>query len=221
MLWLWILGGLSALVALLCLTRVGCTVRLDKTLTLDIKIGLLHMHIDPNQPQKPKPATEAAPPKAKKELSLDDLKSKLPKVTRADVKTAWEVLLPVGRDALRRTRRGLRIDPLQLSVTLGDRDPAALAQHYGLANALLWTAMPQLEQLLVIPDPAIHLGMDFGSEKTELRGEIGLSARIGTLLFIGLRAGLPTLRWFLALQKTKNAEKQAAGEVPVTPDAAQ
>ena len=56
--------------------------------------------------------------------------------------------------ALRRTRRGIRVDPLRLSATLGGaEDPAAAAELYGGLHALVWTGMPALEKLVVIRDP--------------------------------------------------------------------
>ena len=78
--------------------------------------------------------------------------------------------------------------------------------------------MPLLEQLLVIPEPSIHIGIDFDAPETSVEGEVGLSARIGTLLRVALTIGIPSLRWFLRWRKKakqtpapQTAEKQAAG----------
>lgn len=49
--------------------------------------------------------------------------------------------------------------------------------------------MPVLERLLVIPHPHIHLDVDFTAEETKLQGTAGISARIGTLLRIGMTGG--------------------------------
>ena len=49
----------------------------------------------------------------------------------------------------------------------------------------MWTLMPQLERLLKIPDPHIHLGTDFGAARTQIEGEAGVAFRIGDLLIIG------------------------------------
>ena len=78
--------------------------------------------------------------------------------------------------------------------------------------------MPQLERILVIPGPSIHIGIDFDMPKTELEGSVGLSARVGTLLRVGLTIMVPTLKWFLKWKKQQKtavalqseAEKQPA-----------
>ena len=66
--------------------------------------------------------------------------------------------------------------------------------------------MPVLERLLVIPSPHIHIGIDFVESKTKLEGEVGVTARIGTLLAVGATIGFPALKWFLQYKKKK--EKQ-------------
>ena len=109
--------------------------------------------------------------------------------------------------------RDVRIDPLQIGVTLGGAgDPAGTAALYGRAEGAVWAVMPALEQLVRIPHPGIHIGIDFDSEKTEVQGEIGVSLRIGTLLAIGFGLGIPALRWFLSyqMQKKKKRKEQAA-----------
>ena len=60
-----------------------------------------------------------------------------------------------------------------------------------------------LEQLLVIPRPHIHLDVDFTAEETKILGSVGFSARIGTLLRIGMTVAIPGLRWLLAYMKKK------------------
>ena len=110
----------------------------------------------------------------------------------------------------------MRIDPLRLSVVFAGEDPAAVAQTYGWASSAMWTLMPRLETLLVIPDPSIHLELDLSREKIQLQGKVGVSARIGTLLRVGISAGIPTLKWLMRLRakqkdrKTTQTADQAA-----------
>ena len=77
----------------------------------------------------------------------------------------------------------------------GAEDPAAAAELYGGLHALIWTGMPALERLVVIPDPAIHLGIDFDAAKTQAEGELGLSIRLGTLIAVGAQLALPAIGW--------------------------
>ena len=69
--------------------------------------------------------------------------------------------------------------------------------------------MPVLEQLLVIPTPHIHIGIDFDAPDTIAEGELGVSARIGTLLAAALGVGIPALRWFLRYQKKHKQQTPA------------
>jgi len=207
--WLWILGILAALILLLCLTRVGVLAKVEgEQVRLDAKVGLIRFNILPGKEKKKKEKKEK--PKAGKKEAAGSKKEKsaLPKFTLADIKDVVKTLWPPLKRALNRTRRGIRIQPLQLGVTLGGSDdPAAAAELYGYLHAGMWTAMPGLEQLLVIPDPYLHLGIDFNAQKTALKGTVGLSVRIGTLLAVAFGVGFPALKWFLRFRK-KN--KQAA-----------
>ena len=213
---LWILGVLLALIVLLCVTRVGVHAVLGETLLLDAKIGWFCIHILPGkEPHKKKEERGKKAEKAKKTENKAAKKPPFPKPSFADIKDVVSVLWPPLKRALDRTRRGLRIDPLDLSVTLGGlEDPASAAQLYGELNAAVWSAMPVLERLLVIPSPHIHIGIDFNEAKTKLEGEVGVSARIGTLLAVGAIVGFPMLKWIL--QYKKKQDKQPPEPEPAT-----
>ena len=202
MIWLWILGVILALLLLLLLTRVGVRGAMKGgVLTLDAKVGLLSFRV---LPAKEKAKKES---KAKKRTDKPRKQKKLPKFTFADIRDAARTLWPPLKRALGRTRRGVRIHPLTLSLTLGAaEDPAAGARNYGYIHGAVWTVMPVLEQLLVIPEPSIHVGLDFDTAETKIEGEFGLSARIGTLLGIVLTVALPGLKWFLRWNKMKKQQ---------------
>jgi len=218
--WLWILGILAALILLLCLTRVGVLAKVEgEQVRLDAKVGLIRFNILPGKEKKKKEKKEK--PKAGKKEAAGSKKEKsaLPKFTLADIKDVVKTLWPPLKRALNRTRRGIRIQPLQLGVTLGGSDdPAAAAELYGYLHAGMWTAMPGLEQLLVIPDPYLHLGIDFNAQKTALKGTVGLSVRIGTLLAVAFGVGFPALKWFLRFRK-KNKQAAAVQQVTNAPAA--
>lgn len=210
MVWLWILGILLLLLALVCITRVGVVVHLNQRITFTLRAGLLRIHLDPFGPKRPKREKPPEKKRPKKEITAKDLKSKLPRPNREDLLDAWHAIWPAARTALRSTRRGIRIHPLELTVCLAGEDPADTARLYGYLSAALWTVMPVLEELLVIPDPRIQLGLDFDKQATEVRGRIGLSFRIGDLLGISLSAGIPTLKWFLRFRKRHKNDQPAA-----------
>lgn len=83
---------------------------------------------------------------------------------------------PSIKKALGRSRRGIRIDPMELSVVLGGQEePADAAQQYGTLQGTVWTVVPALEQLLVLPHPRIHIDIDFSAETVRASGQVGLS----------------------------------------------
>ena len=207
---LWILGILAVLILLLLLLRVGVHVRFGDELYVTAMAGPVRLQLVPKpekkEPEKPKKEKQPAEEKQKKlELTPGDIRSALP--------TVWESL----KRGLRKTRQRLRIDPMRLSVCFGGDDPAQTAETYGWANAAMWTVMPELEKLINMPDPHVHLETDFNAPDTRVSGEVGLSFRIGDLLAIGFAFAGPALRWFMAFRKEKAAREKAATKEKKTP----
>ncbi|WP_295578821.1 hypothetical protein [uncultured Oscillibacter sp.] len=199
MIW-WVLAAVAALVVVLLRARVG--VRLSAApgnLTVDLCLGPFRIRLLPAG-ETPKAAAETTAAEA--EETAEAAGRVLPKVDAQTVADAVKALWPPLRRALERTRRAIRVRPFRLSVTVGAAgDPAAGAVLYGRLQAAVWTGMPVLERLLVIPDPYIHTGLDFDRPDTVLEGTVGVSLPIGTLLGVAAGVGLPALRWFLRLQK--------------------
>lgn len=208
MVWRWILGVLVLLIALLCWTRAGALVTLGDTVTVDVRVGLFRFRAVPGRPKEKKPKKE------KKDAEVGaEKKSSVPRPGLEDIRDASRTLLPPLRRALRRTRRGIRISPLRLALTLGGQeDPAAAAKLYGELNAAIWTGMPPLEQVLDIPDPQLHTEVDFEAERTRAEGTVGITIRIGTLLAVGFGIAVPALRWFLRFLRRHRKSAPVAEE---------
>ncbi|MCI2055882.1 MAG: hypothetical protein LKJ86_01920 [Oscillibacter sp.] len=225
LLWLWILCAIAALFVLFCMTRLGVLVNIDTPVYAWVTVGPLKFQVAPSKPKKKAKQEKNHKKKEKKPKEgkadvLEKLK-KIPKPSMEDLKSAYHALWPPMKKALNRTRKGIKVNPLSLSVTLaGKDDPAAAAEWYGRVNGAVWTAMPVLEQLLKIPDPHIHVGVDFDAQKIQVRGSVGISLRIGTLIGLGFGAGIPALKWFLAYRKTHQTEKiQPETQSPAQPAA--
>lgn len=216
---LFVIGMIAAIFALFCLLPLGVTVIFGKPVVAKVRIGPIQIQVAPSKKKKKAPTGTDEPEKEDKHLErgkeLFEKLKKSPKSALETAKSAYNSLWPPTKKALRRLLRGIRIDPMQIGVTLGgSKDPAETAALYGRAEGALWAIMPALEQLVRIPHPGIHLGMDFDSEKTDVQGEIGVSVRIGTLLAIGFGVGIPALRWFLKYNKQqKKKKKEQTAEV--------
>ena len=95
--------------------------------------------------------------------------------------------------------------------------PADIAQTYGYASAAMWGVMPHLEDLFHIPDPSLHLRMDYSSEKTHAEGAVGLSLRIRDGLHIALALLIPMLKWYLRYKKAHKNDAPAEKPTESTP----
>ena len=221
MLFLKILGVLALLLLLLCLLRLGVRVSWGTEVRVTAILGPVRLQI---LPRKERPRKE----KAKKEESAEKGEKKppkarkpLPKPNGEDIREALRLLLPALKRALGKLGRGIRIDPLRVSLTLaGKNDPADAAEKYGYLQAAVWTWMPQLQRFLRILDPQIHTGVDFEAEGTDFSGEAAVTLRLGTLLAIGFALLLPAVKWFRSYRKrhreedTKETTPPAKAEEP-------
>ncbi len=205
----WVFCIMLAIVICLLMLPVGIKVHfLHGAITFFIKIGPLTRQISPrektdekshgkegtNEKKYPKPAS------GKKNVSASFL---------------WEsvqVLWPSLKKTLSKGRRAITIDPLHLCCIIGGReDPAQAAKLFGWLQMGVWTVMPLLEQGLRIPDAQIHIGMDFQKEPWDLTGEVGISARIGSLVSMALSFAIPVLRWLKAYHKQQQAAPLTQG----------
>lgn len=203
---------------LLLFLRVGVDVTLAEVTRVKLRIGPLRLQLLPKKEKKK--AKEKKTAEKPKEKKAKPAKPK-PKIGFSEVRSGAETLLPALKTALRKTRRSVRIHPLNLHVIFGGYDPASVAQTYGWAQAVMWSVMPEAERLLVIPKPHIRLDTDFNAVHTLVRGEFGLSARIGDLLNILMTLLVPAAKWYKSLPRPvaepAAAAQGAAGETPDVP----
>lgn len=107
----------------------------------------------------------------------------------------WEnaktVILKVGRK--------IRIDRLQIDLTVGTDDAAQTAMTYGEACALIYPAVAILSDHVKIKKRQVMIGADFNSVKSEVKFSAHASIRLGAILSVGLVAAVKVL-----LSLTKN-----------------
>lgn len=227
---LWIAAAVLVLLLALLWMRLGVLARFGgQTAEVFLRLGPFRFSVFPPKKEKTekKRVKKSKPENSKKKNEKKKSGGNFPKLSRKEWKEALFQLWPPLKRTLDKTRRGIRVDPLQLSVTVaGGEDPAAAAETYGYIHAAVWTAMPVLERLVSIPRPGIHIGLDFDREQTELAGTAGVTVRVGTLLGIGFSMAIPVLRWYLQLQKKQKAApsgkdgRQPENETAAEPPAA-
>ena len=207
----YILGTIIVLLTVIWLLRVGVDIRFGEALRIDAKIGPVKLVLLPKKEKEKKPQKEKKPKKKKTEEKEEEPreKKKFP-FAFADIRSALPVLWDALQKALGKIRRRMRIDPMDVCVIFAGEDPAKVAEMYGWANSVMWTVMPQLERLLKIPDPHIHLGVDYERYDLRAEGRVGVSFRVGDLIVIALTLAIPVLKWYLAWRKEAKRRTETA-----------
>lgn len=212
---LWILGIILALIVLLLFLRVGVLITFGDELRLSVLAGPLRLQLLPQKEKKPKKPKKPREPKNEKEPPQKDAAPKPKKklgLTLEDILSALPYLWQSLSGALKKTGQRMRIDPMTVSLVLGGApDPAQAAQNYGRISAAVWTVMPRLEQLMRLPAPYIHLDVDYGADKTQAQGEVGISFQIRDFFAIALAFGIPVLKWLLRWRKEEKRRAAEAG----------
>ena len=205
----YILGGIVLLLLAIWLLRVGVEIAFGQELRVAVKIGPKKLTLlpGPEKSEKKKKEKKKKAPKKEAKTAPEKEKKKMP-FTFDDVRSAAPVLFETLQKALRKIRRRMRVDPLDISITFAGDDPAKVAVMYGWANTAMWTMMPPLEQLIHIPDPHIHLGVDYNSFRMTAEGRVGVKFRVGDLIIIGLTLAVPLLKWYLSWRRKAVPQKE-------------
>ena len=119
-----------------------------------------------------------------------------------------KALLPVALEAAKGMWHGLRVDVLELELTAGGSDPADAAMLYGQANAALGALWHPLTKAFHVKDGAARVKLDFDAPGTTVYGQAALSIKIGTAVWIGLRAGMAALFGVFAARKRLKIKRQ-------------
>lgn len=207
-----VIGIILLILLFLALLRVGVIVRFGEELVVKLRVGPVCMTVLPKNEKKAKKKRKEEKSKEKTgETEEPKKKLSLPRPTPGELKELLSTVFSALGAMLRAVCRRLRIDPLEIAVTFGGTDPADIAQAYGYASAAMWTLMPHAEELFNIPHPSLHLDMDYGAEKTAVKGSVGLSFRIGDMIAIAFALAIPLLKWYLRFKKA-HQEGAAGGE---------
>ena len=203
-----VIGVILLILLLIACVRVRALARFGEKTALTLFIGPFRMTLLPEKEKKNAPDEEKKSGGEEKAKDAGKKKQrKLPKLTRAEKKELIRVVLAALRETARRACKRLCVDPLEMLVVFGGEDPADIAQHYGYANALMWGVMPQLEDLFRIPDPSLHLRMDYSAKETRAEGTVGLSLRVWDGLFIACALFAPLLKWYRRFRKAHKYDK--------------
>ena len=178
-----------------------------------VRAGALKIRVFPlNKKDKParKKEKKAKPPKKKEEAPPP------PKPLAEKAGGALDyarALLPVALDAVGTMYGKLRMDTLELELTVGAADPADAAMRYGQASAALGALWEPLTRAFHVKDGRARVRVDFEAGEMTVYGLASLSIKIGQILWLSVYFGCKALRGFLAVrgrQKQKQQQRKAA-----------
>lgn len=151
--------------------------------------------------EKKQPGKEASQTAEKKPRAKDDL-STLPEDQGGSI-ADFLPLVQVALDMLGGLRRKLRVNYLQLRLTMAGDDPCDLAVNYGRANAAGAALMAQLERLFVIKKRDVGIACDFESEETRILARLDLTITIGRAISLVTVYGIRALTTYMKIKKQR------------------
>lgn len=196
------MGWLIALAVLLLLAilPLGVSITYDeqgpraKVVAGPVKLQVYPAKKDPDKPPKPK--------KEKKKPEKQAAAQAKPKKKGGPISDFYPFVQLVF-DLLTDFRHKLRVDLLELKLTLAGGDPADLAMNYGKTWAAVGNLWPRLESLFVIKKRDVQVQCDFEGSATTVIARLDLTITLGRLLSMGLRHGYRGVKEFLNFRKKR------------------
>ena len=215
----WITFGILFLLAILPL---GASVKYDEDGSL-VKIiaGPVRIKVFPakkkDKPPKeaekkaekkaPEPAPKSEPPMT---LPREELPQKKEKKKKGGSVLDFLPLVRLAFDFLGDFRRKLRLNRLELKVTLAGDDPCDLALNYGRAWGALGNLMPKLEKWFVIKKRDLDVQCDFTASETVIYARLDITITLGRLLSLVVVYAVRALIKFLKIKKMRKQNEGGA-----------
>lgn len=199
-----IIGAVAAALLLLSLVRVGG--RLSYTedgLTVKLRLGPFLLTVYPFRSKKKKRNKKAqtAPPPAEARPAAEP--------ERGGSLELLKDLIPVVAEAAGRLKQKVRIDCLDIDLTVAAGDPALTAVAFGGANAVMGMMVPLLENNFNIKERRFRTAVDFNAAgpTAAVRAAFSLTIGQGVVLYFGF--GFRALGILLSHKKKKTKQKEA------------
>lgn len=201
------MGWLIALAVIICILCVplGIDGRYDNSgAFVYLVAGPVRIPIFPGK--KKKKETEGATKESRQTSGQATTKQ-----TRKNIGGSYKDFLPLVQivlDFLEAFRTKLRVNLLEICLTLAGGDPCDLALNYGKGWAVLGNLMPQLERFLTIRKRNLQVQCDFVSANTTVYAHIVLTITVGRLLHLGAFHGVRVIyHYFKIYNQRKGGAK--------------
>ncbi len=207
------MGWLIALgiLVILAVLPLGVSLRYDEDgVVVRVLAGLLGIQLYPGKPKKKKAAkeTKKEPQKPGSEETPLPRPPQPPRPSEAHPKkggslTDFLPLIKIGLDFLGDFRRKLRVNRLEVKLTLAGDDPCDLAENYGRIWAAVGNLQPRLEKFLVIKKRDIDVQCDFTAGESLVTARLDVTITLGRLISLAVVYGIRALKAFLKLQNKR------------------
>lgn len=112
-------------------------------------------------------------------------------------------LVKVAVDFLNGFRKKLRVNRLELKLTLAGGDPFDLGMNYGKAWEVLGNITPYLDRVFVFKKRDLDVACDFEADKTLIYARLDLTITLGRLLGLVFVAGFRALKEYFKITKKR------------------
>ena len=184
---------------LISMVRVGGVLEYAaQGFSVRMRLGKLYFTVFPMKKRDKKPK----PPRVKKQ------RAEIPKAEPTKTGGTLELVkefIPLAAEAAGRFKRKIRIDQLDLELTLAASDPATAAMAFGGANAALGMMLPLLENNFNIKRRSVRTAVDFDRTSPVVYLKAAFSLTIGQGVVLAVRLGSQALRILL---KHRSGQKQ-------------
>lgn len=192
----------AAVLMLLAIIPLGVSVRYDSEgPRIFAAIGPIRYKVFPGKKKKEK-SEEEKPKKQRKNDNKSADKKQKPKESGGKL-TDFLPLVRLALDFLVKFRKKLRVNYLELKVTLAGADPASLAENYGKAWIALGNLMPHLERYFVIRKRDLQIQCDFVADDTVIIARLDITITLGRLIGLAAVYGIRGISEFLKLMKIR------------------
>ena len=196
------MGWASALavIVLLAILPLGVSARYDEAgPVIRLILGPVRLQVFPgrkkNPPREKKPKQKKKP--AQTQTKSGKTQSKGGKLS--DFLPIVQTLL----DFLWDFRRKIRVDVLELKLTMAGDDPCDLAVNYGRTWAALGNLEPQLDRLFIIKKKDMQVQCDFEADDTRILARLDLTITLGRILALAVVYAIRALKEFLNIKKKR------------------
>ena len=203
---LWIGAAILLLLFLLMQVRLGVRGEYRAGgLTAWARLGPLRFQVFPWKKKEKSPKKPPREEKRKKEETAPEPGQPLEQRIGGALAYA-RTLLPIALEAGGQFRRKLRVDKLELELTVSAPDPADAALRYGQANAALGCAWGALLLVFEVKEGRAAVKLDLEAGESALYALASLSLKVGQALWLGVYFGIKALRTLLAVRRQRRRE---------------